>query len=184
MNKRVAEYLVENHVIVRGEIELYEYGFDLVVKKIIHSILILVSGIISGCLLEMVCFLVSYIYLREYAGGYHAKTAKGCYCCTVAVTVSVLAMCYGFRQFNIGLICMLLSGIGIWRQEPQDSPNKRLSEKEKMLYRKKARRSLVCFGILFLISSYCCSKIAVGIVCAWMVQLVMMCIGRCLKYTT
>ena len=139
------------------------------------------DGHIGGHFLGMVSFLIAYICLREYAGGYHARTTKGCYCCTVIVTLAVLAMLFIFRQLNDGgiCICMLISGIVIWRQAPQETPSKPLSEIEKALYGKQARKNLLRTGILFGIG-YCINReIATGVVSAWMVQMIMLFMGRC-----
>ena len=175
-------FLIEANVIKEDEAELYEYGLSLIGKKISHMLLILLIGWIGGQLLGMISFLASYICLREYAGGYHAKTSKYCYLCTGVVTLSVLVMFFIFRRLNVGwiCICMLISGIIIWRQSPQETPTKPLSEKEKALYGRKARCYLLCLGILFGISVCFLREIAEGIACACIVQMFMLIIGRCL----
>ena len=181
MNKKITEFLIKTNIITTDEVELYQYGFDLTVKKVIHVLVILLIGHIGGHFLGMVSFLIAYICLREYAGGYHARTTKGCYCCTVIVTLAVLAMLFIFRQLNDGgiCICMLISGIVIWRQAPQETPSKPLSEIEKALYGKQARKNLLRTGILFGIG-YCINReIATGVVSAWMVQMIMLFMGRC-----
>lgn len=181
MNNRITEFLLETNVITSDEIELYQFGFDLIVKKVIHTFLILIIGFLGGHFLGMVSFLVTYAWLREYAGGYHARTPKGCYCCTVLVTISVLVMLFIFRRLNVGLICicMLISGIVIWRQSPQETPTKPLSEKEKVLYRRKTRRILLCLAVTFGIGCCLSKEGAAGIACSWMVQMAMLFLGRC-----
>ena len=185
MNNRVTKFLLETNVITSDEIEIYQYGFDLIVKIIIHTFLILIIGFLFGHFLEMVSFLVTYAWLREYAGGYHARTSKGCYYCTILVTIFVLVMFFIFRQLNVGLICicMLISGIVIWRGSPQEAPTKPLSEKEKVIYRKKTRSILLCLAVIFGIG--CVLSREVGIVCSWIVQMAMLFFGRYFakKYT-
>lgn len=58
MNNRVTKFLLETNVITSDEIEIYQYGFDLIVKIIIHTFLILIIGFLFGHFLEMVSFLV------------------------------------------------------------------------------------------------------------------------------
>ena len=163
MNNRVTKFLLETNVITSDEIEIYQYGFDLIVKIIIHTFLILIIGFLFGHFLEMVSFLVTYAWLREYAGGYHARTSKGCYYCTILVTIFVLVMFFIFRQLNVGLICicMLISGIVIWRGSPQEAPTKPLSEKEKVIYRKKTRSILLCLAVIFGIGCVLSREVAV-----------------------
>ena len=187
MNNRVTKFLLETNVITSDEIEIYQYGFDLIVKIIIHTFLILIIGFLFGHFLEMVSFLVTYAWLREYAGGYHARTSKGCYYCTILVTIFVLVMFFIFRQLNVGLICicMLISGIVISRASPQEAPTKPLSEKEKVIYRKKTRSILLCLAVIFGIGCVLSREVAVGIVCSWIVQMAMLFFGRYFakKYT-
>lgn len=187
MSKKITELLIETNVITSDEVELYQYGFDLITKKLMHMFLILLIGLIGGLFLEMTFFLGAYVCLREYAGGYHARTIRGCYCCTMFVTLVSLAMLFIFRQLNIELICicMLISGIVIWTQSPQEAPTKPLSEKEKALYGRKTRCNLLCMGILFGIGCCLYRASAEGIACAWIIQMAMLFIGRCFakKYT-
>lgn len=181
MNKKLAEFLIKTNMITFDEVEIYRYGLDLIVKKVMHILLILSIGLMGGHFLGMVSFLIAYVCLREYAGGYHARTTKGCYCCTVFVTLFVLVMFFIFRQLNVGVICIciLSSGIYIWRHSPQETLTKPLSESEKAFYEKKARKNLLCTGILLGISHCISREIAAGIFCAWVVQMIMLFIGRC-----
>lgn len=57
---------------------------------------------------EMVSFLVAYICIREYSGGYHARTTGGCFACTVVVAIGVsvfLDLIYGITY---------ISGVSQW----------------------------------------------------------------------
>ncbi len=181
MNRKITEFLIETNIITYDEAELYQYGLDLIGKKVMHILLILSIGLMGGHFLGMVSFLIAYVCLREYAGGYHARTTKGCYCCTAFVTLFVLAMFFMFRQLNVGwiCICMLISGSYIWGCSPQETLSKPLSESEKAFYGKKARKNLVCTGVLFGLSYRICGEIAAGIFGAWIVQMIMLFIGRC-----
>lgn len=56
----------------------------------------------------MVSFLVAYICIREYSGGYHARTTGGCFACTVVVAIGVsvfLDLIYGITY---------ISGVSQW----------------------------------------------------------------------
>lgn len=80
---------------------------------------------------------------------------------------------------------MLISGIVIWRGSPQEAPTKPLSEKEKVIYRKKTRSILLCLAVIFGIGCVLSREVAVGIVCSWIVQMAMLFFGRYFakKYT-
>ena len=59
----------------------------------------IITTLLVGCILgdgmAKYCFLLAYIPIRSYAGGYHAKTPVRCYCISVIlITATLLAMKY------------------------------------------------------------------------------------------
>lgn len=49
------------------------------ITVLINLISTIVIGVIAGNVFESIAFLVFYIPLRSYAGGYHASTPRRCY---------------------------------------------------------------------------------------------------------
>lgn len=178
MVEKVVNFLVRNAIIVPGEGEIYQYGLTLLAKKIFHALVILLTGFFGGEFLGTCIFLIAYASIREYSGGYHAKTEIGCYCCTGAVTLYTLFLLHIFHLICIGWVLLLLFGCGtaIWLFSPQEAHNKPLEVEEKSVYRKKAHLYLSMEGILCL-SGFLCKSILYGIACAWTVQAVMFFVG-------
>ncbi len=61
------------------EIEIYQFGIECMLLKVVHIVSYLLIGI---CMRELLSLLVSgsiLIPLRRKAGGFHAKTRMGCY---------------------------------------------------------------------------------------------------------
>ncbi|GEM_PF-2215752 len=86
----VADELVLNNVINSEDIELYTYGIQQGLLILLNILTIVIVGQIFGMLLQSVAFMISYIPLRIYAGGYHARTPAGCYIGSVILIVAVL----------------------------------------------------------------------------------------------
>ncbi|MDD3338267.1 MAG: accessory gene regulator B family protein [Lachnospiraceae bacterium] len=174
MVEKVVKLLVRNGEIVQEEIEIYQYGLELLTKKLLHVFVILFIGFIGDEFFEVLVFLMAYASIREYAGGYHAKTEIGCYCCTGVVTLSTLFFLQKFQTLRIGWIWLMLvaCGIVIWLFSPQEALNKPLSVREKLVYRKKAHFYLFLEGLLCL-SGFFLETVLYGITCAWTIQTVM-----------
>jgi accessory gene regulator B len=63
-------------------------------------------GLALSFLAESMVFLATYMLIRTYAGGYHAKTQLGCYIfSTVAVTVILL----GIKHITFSCFIYLLA---------------------------------------------------------------------------
>lgn len=78
LTQNIVSRWVAAGVIEKDDAELYCYGVQqggLVLLNIITSLMI---GVWNQAVLETVLFLIAYIPLRSFAGGYHAKNTKRC----------------------------------------------------------------------------------------------------------
>ena len=82
MLKSIAEeitvVLAANDVIKTDEMEAYNYGLQLLVPKVILYITILIVSLITNTIWVSFAFVVLFMTLRRYAGGFHCKTAETC----------------------------------------------------------------------------------------------------------
>ena len=125
--------------------ELYEYAIYITLSGFFHILTVIILGICFNMLVESVVFYSSFISIRKFAGGYHAKTPTRCYAFSVLVSIAVLSLIrvvYAFYNTNLmlfllffELICVLL----IFWLSPLQSDNKPLSKRETELYKKVAR---------------------------------------------
>lgn len=96
-------------------------------------------GLLFGTVLQLVVFMVAYIPLRSYAGGYHARTPVRCY----AVSVMMLIMVSIFTKY-IAItnwccwILIIMSMVLIIFLSPIADKNKPLDEIEVKVYKKRA----------------------------------------------
>lgn len=120
--------------------ELYVYGLHQMIIMILNILITLMIGYILSMLWQSILFLITYIPIRTYAGGYHAKTPLMCYCLSVILVIAILLV---MKMIEIPLfVCITgitLSSICIILLAPVQDPNKPFTEKEKMFFRKKTR---------------------------------------------
>ena len=135
--------------------ELYEYAIYIILSGLFHILTILVLGICFNMLIESLVFYSSFISIRKFAGGYHAKTPSRCYLFSVSVSIAVLCLIKAiYTHYSSNLIIWLLlielvCAIFIFFVSPLESDNKPLDEKEERIYRIAARWIVT---ILFLVS--------------------------------
>src|SRR6056297_1027840 len=152
MIEKYVKNLVNQNIIESDKQEIYTYGIKQGILIIINIATVVGIGLVLGLLAESMVFLVTYILIRTYAGGYHAKTQLGCYIfSTVAVTVIPLGIKYIIFSCFIYLIAALISATIIYVFSPIENINKPLSKKEKILYGKKARTLVSILTTLSLI---------------------------------
>lgn len=122
-------------------IELYEYAIYIILSGLFHVLTILVLGICFNMLIESLVFYGSFVSIRKFAGGYHAKTPSGCYLFSVSVSIAVLCLIkvvYASYSSNLNfwlLLFELVCVVFIFFVSPLESDNKPLDEKEEKLYR-------------------------------------------------
>lgn len=151
--QRVTDELVSNKIIDSEDCELYTYGLQQGALILLNILTILIVGKIFGMLWESVVFMVTYIPLRTYAGGYHARTQLKCYISSVVLIVTVL---FGIRFIPwTNFICItiaIISGLIIYILSPVEDSNKPLDVAEVKVYGKKARMILALeFGVFILL---------------------------------
>lgn len=122
-------------------------------------------------------FMISFIALRSFAGGYHAKRES---VCVVQSGAIVLAACLTMKFIVISMqtvICIaLLSGIMIFFHAPIEAEQKKLTDNERKKYRKTSRIVWIMEGILIVIA--CCFDswlriVAEPVIIAWFWVLVL-----------
>lgn len=139
------------------KIELYSFAIYIVFSELLHIVTMLLIGLISGLVAESIILYISFISIRKFAGGYHAKTPFRCYLFSiVTIVISLLTLKFSFNSQIIGLNYMfisiaLISLIVILFLSPLDNENKIINCKEKKVYKK---ISVVNSCVLFIISLF------------------------------
>ena len=112
----LANRLLRQQVISEEALDVYIYGFELLISFFFSTSVILLAGMIAGQIFETLAFLACFILLRSFTGGYHALTYWFCTVVTVSVFCAVLLLAhflpvnilaYG-AVFPLGLVILLL----------------------------------------------------------------------------
>lgn len=138
--------------ISENEAEIYEYGYTLMVEKIIIFVISAVIALILDAIWEVIALCIAFIPLRVYSGGYHAKSRWGC---MVLSGMFVALGSVGIKlQIDIStylLIEIVCIGV-ISKFAPVGTDQKQISDGEECCYRK---RVIVIAGFELLLGLIC-----------------------------
>ncbi|MBR3771798.1 MAG: accessory gene regulator B family protein [Clostridium sp.] len=137
---RLVDRLIQDGAVEEEDREIYEYGFNQGIVMLINILCTILIGLCMGMLLEVLVFMATYIPLRTFGGGFHAKTQVRCFIYSNLLVVGILLLSRFIAHSSIAyLILGLLGTIVVMRMAPVEDKNKPLDEIECRVYGKKAR---------------------------------------------
>lgn len=123
-------------------LELYEYAIYIALSAILHIVTIIILGVCFNMLIESIVFYGSFISIRKFAGGYHAKTPTRCYLFSIISSIIILSLIALINSINSCVVMIVLTVIElfcvvlIFMMPPLDTENKPLNRNEKKVYKK------------------------------------------------
>lgn len=153
----ITNKLIEKGVINADYKEIYRYGFESLFSAAFELISIFVLAFLFGNFFETLLFFLTFIPLRLYAGGYHARTHFKCYILSIMMYILFSAIIY-FTPSNLiagfSLIFSLLSLIIVFLFSPVVHSN-RYADKEHINKCRKISLIIVALGTLFIFVGSC-----------------------------
>ncbi len=129
----ITDTLIDGKVIKSDERNLYLYCFGTIIEMSANLLATLIIGALLHRFIETLIFMLVFIPLRSFAGGYHCEKAESCFILSISVYLTVILsykyLC-GISAYWIYAIC-LADLIAVLILSPVVSPNKPLSEKVK-----------------------------------------------------
>lgn len=143
--ERITNRLLKKQIIEQESVDIYKYGVYQLLTNLMNAITTILLGLVFGEVLISIIFVLAFMVLRIYAGGYHASTAFRCYLLTVgAITLTLLATKYIELPTGAILVLLILSSSTIVMLAPVENRNKGLDNIEQVIYQK---RALIVWGI-------------------------------------
>lgn len=135
----IADILEQQNKFAPEDKEVYRYGIQQGLNLTLNILTTIIIGVLCGMAYPSILFLVCYMPLRSFCGGYHAKTHLRCYIYSVIMITSILLVAK-YATFNIVLyeVLVLISLIIILLLAPVEDENKKLDSDEKRVFRKRA----------------------------------------------
>lgn len=138
-SKMIAVFLVLHEVIDEKDMEIYVYGYEALLSGIIDIIIAFSIGLLFNDLLKITVFLIEFVSVRLYTGGYHANTYLKCKLLFSAIVISVVIMTRFEYPSIFALFIILVFILMVFRFTPIENKNKPLTEEQKYEYRRLSR---------------------------------------------
>lgn len=140
---KVIDNFIEQGIVLYEDREIYAYGLYQGIVMAINILTYILISLYFEMVWESLIFLISYIPLRSYSGGYHARTQIKCYFLSILMIILVL-LTIKTVPFTIPMTIgiTILSGSIIFILAPVEDSNKPLSYSQAKVFRKVARKIL------------------------------------------
>ena len=148
----VNKFIENNTYVDESEKEIINFGISMMITTIISLIVAVVIAALFGMLPAGILLLASIIVLRQYAGGYHAKSQSICAVLSCLIyTACLLCIKHSLINGVIQLVLCVAAILVIFFLAPVDNVNNELSISEKKHLGKKVRISLSLEVLVFVI---------------------------------
>lgn len=156
--EKMADFLIQSSVIEKEEKELYSYAVQSVLCSFAPLVFALILGIIMDCLKNSLYIIFSFMCIRKFSGGYHAKSPLSCF----VFSGLLLSLCI---RASIYITCswlfwgaVLLAVLCLVFFSPIENENRTLEADEKRSYKKITVSLVIAFsgimGIFYLVKQY------------------------------
>ena len=129
--KSVATYLLRENIIENEDVETYIYGAEVLLSGILGIINILVVSVLMDSGNRGVLFLLIFIPIRMYIGGYHASSYLTCNICFILIYILTTSVENYVGKWGLESILWILVLIGlliILKYAPLENINKRIPQ--------------------------------------------------------
>lgn len=177
LTNRIIEYQIKTGSIDIADSNVYRYGYILLFEVIINICIAFAISFTFRTIKEMFFFLIFFMMLRSFCGGYHADKIWHCVVISNIVMIFAIHISKFAAKYSIPIILYIVIemcfSLIIYYNSPVDNKNKRLSNAEKTIYKKYIFMIIIIeniFGfVLMVLEKY---KYAYIILCIFLIQFI------------
>ena len=139
---KIVNWQIKTGILSDEERAVYQYAYELLLNQVINISLAVLIAVVFAAPIPVLLFLISYIPMRSFCGGYHADTNLGC---TIVSALLICCVCWIYQNIRGSVLMIyypfiyLISGYLVIRYAPVPTQNKPLDETETVRYRRKSR---------------------------------------------
>ncbi|WP_288528546.1 accessory gene regulator ArgB-like protein [uncultured Eubacterium sp.] len=152
--RKLSSFFIKNQHIKEEDRALYEYALKVFIQGFINIVITVLIGIFLNMIKECLCFFITFILLRKFSGGLHAKKYVNCLASSsIIILFSLLFIKYLEQNNNeILFICIVVVSIFIILLfSPLENKNKKLSAKEKKIFKYFTVLMTILFFVIVLV---------------------------------
>lgn len=158
LSRRLAYFFYKKNMVSREMLAVSAYGYELLIAETISWAITILIALLTGLFWESVVYMAVFLVMRQYAGGYHARTHFHCIVISTVVYIVCLALIVGVPHSFYRIVIpigLFIGAIGIWNHAPVDDPNKPFSDdQERVKFRQRSLAATAVLMIFALASIY------------------------------
>lgn len=134
----IAYLLIKNKVADIEKRDIYVFGVEVLLLNSLNILTAFIVSIITGTKLHFLAFILVFVPLRIFTGGYHAKTSEACYLITTVTYVLSVLCVKRFPDIYLsipGLIALSVLIVPMILLAPIEHRNNPLSPHERKINR-------------------------------------------------
>ena len=151
------KWLLKAGAISQDDKELYEYAAYSLLFSLIPLVLVMVISAILGMLPQGIAFVIPFLLLRKFSGGYHLESPGICFCVSIMVILIFLLAIKYMIWANTYLVCIpgaIISALQLMVFSPIDSEARRLSVNEIRVFKGAVRIIVASTVCAFALTAY------------------------------
>ncbi len=78
LSNRITALLLSQKIIKEEDKEIYSYGFQIMISNLLGILLIVLIGLITQEFIITAVYYITFVFLRQITGGYHANSYLSC----------------------------------------------------------------------------------------------------------
>jgi len=154
----IVSWQIKKGILTKEDTAIYQYGYEMLINQAINIMIAVLIAVVLHAPVTVLSFLICYIPLRSFCGGYHARTHERCSVVSAILICLVCILSQTLEAHNMIIslaIAAIISGIGVFTLAPVADQNKPLDEVETVRYRKVGRiiwlaEVAICFVTFFI----------------------------------
>ncbi len=162
------------------ENELYIFGVNQFLNMLLNILTALFIGILFGETFQIILFMLAYIPLRSYAGGWHSRTPLRCYIFSVIMLIVVsIGMKYLSVMEWMYYVILAVAMLVVFVLSPIEDRNRPLDEIEHKVYKRRTiliAAAELLFGIMLKLTKF--DTLFVAVVYSFAVLSLMLVAGK------
>ena len=155
--KSTARLFVKNNIADSEYEEVYAYGAEIILSTIINGLAVLIMSVIADTLIPSLVFVISFIFIRRLAGGFHASTHLKCMIILIVVHLIFIIIVKHMDKSIIPYFThftILYSCVSVYLFAPVEHFNKHLKDDDIKRLKKLGIGSVMCFSTAIIIMSF------------------------------
>jgi len=178
ISKRIANFLLFNNVINKEEIDVYIYGYEMILSSLIDFMIVLITSILFNEFIYMTSFFVMFVSTRLYTGGYHADTFLKCKLVFITLCLIMVGLSEIALNLSIVIPSLIMFIVTVYHLSPVENKNKIISKEAKIKYRNISVILSIIWSITAIITYFSFIQICQSIVFTALIITVLMIVGE------